>query len=304
MKTFHKILIVLNFLLAIAMIVFAVSLFDQREIFKQRILTLESHAKTMSNTLEWGEFAVHEDQTRPERFGAWPAEELAEAEQMRTQIQHHDRMHIGLSQLEEVAADRFATLIANKEGWDATENKLGETDAVLASTRIALETLQAEHKAALLAHEETKDQLARKRQTIVALQGELLQRDQVIAERDDLVTDQQLIIAQRDIDLETCNKEWRYQKEQAILCCSGVIVPSEDLEATVVATEAELNFVVLDVGARQKVKENGTALIHRDGELVGKIAISRVNQNTSIGQILNDWTIENMTIQTGDEVLF
>jgi len=161
MKTFHKTIIALNLVLAIVVALFAVSLFDQREIFKERILTLEGHAKTMSTTLEWGEFGLHDDQTLPERFGDWSVEDPVEAERMRDLIQQYDQMHIGLTQLEQVAANRFARMVANKEGWDATESQLGETDAELAATRVALQTLQQQHDAALLAHAATKDELSR-----------------------------------------------------------------------------------------------------------------------------------------------
>lgn len=305
MKTFHKTIIALNLVLAIVVALFAVSLFDQREIFKERILTLEGHAKTMSTTLEWGEFGVHDDQTRPERFGDWSVEDVAEAERMRDQIQQYDRMHIGLTQLEQVAADRFATMIANKKGWDATEGELGETDAELAATRVALEALQNQYQAVLAAHADTKDDLSEAKRGILALQGELINRDQQIAERDDQLAAHEVSIAQRDLELQACNKEWQHEVEQRILCCAGPDpVPSDDLEAKVVAMDEEMNFVVVDVGSDKRIKKHGTALIHRNGELVGKIAISRVGNDNSIGQILNDWTTENMTIQTGDEVLF
>jgi len=304
MKTFHKTIIALNLVFAIVMALFAVSLFDQREIFKERILTLEGHAKTMSTTLEWGEFGVHDDQTRPERFGAWSVEDMAEAERMRDRIQQYDRMHIGLTQLEQVAADRFATMIANKKGWDATEGELGETDAELAATRVALEALQNQYQAALAAHADTKDDLSEAKRGILALQGELINRDQQIAERDDQLAAHMVSLAQRDLELEACNQEWQHEVEQRIICCSEKPVPSDSLEGKVVAMDQEMNFVVVNVGVEERIKQHGTALIHRNGELVGKIAISRVGNDNSIGQILNDWTTPNMTIQAGDEVLF
>jgi len=134
----------------------------------------------------------------------------------------------------------------------------------------------------------------------------VLSRDQQIAERDDQLAAHEVSIAQRDLELQACNKEWQHEVEQRIICCTppGGGVKSKSVEGKVVAMDEEMNFVVVNVGVEERVKKHGTALIHRDGELVGKIAISRVGNDNSIGQILNDWTTENMTIQTGDEVLF
>jgi hypothetical protein len=71
----------------------------------------------------------------------------------------------------------------------------------------------------------------------------------------------------------------------------------------VVAVDPKYDFVVLNVGENQGVVENGTLLVNRDGKLVAKVRVTKVEPNRSIANVLPDWKQSGVDLMEGDQVL-
>ena len=74
------------------------------------------------------------------------------------------------------------------------------------------------------------------------------------------------------------------------------------LKGKVVAVDPKFHFVVLDIGETQGVLERGQMLVSRDGKLVGKVRITKVEPNRSIANILPEWKQDEVT--EGDLVAY
>ncbi|MCK5886932.1 MAG: hypothetical protein KAG70_10620, partial [Alcanivorax sp.] len=73
------------------------------------------------------------------------------------------------------------------------------------------------------------------------------------------------------------------------------------LQGKVTAVDAQLDFVVLDIGESQGAREHGELLVSRGEKLIGKLRIIDVKKDHSIANILPDW--KQGEIQTGDLVI-
>ena len=75
----------------------------------------------------------------------------------------------------------------------------------------------------------------------------------------------------------------------------------QNLHGTVTAVDAQFDFVVLDIGESQGVREHGELLVSRGEKLIGKVRILDVKKDHSIANILPGWKQEE--IQTGDLII-
>ena len=75
----------------------------------------------------------------------------------------------------------------------------------------------------------------------------------------------------------------------------------QNLHGTVTAVDAQFDFVVLDIGESQGVREHGELLVSRGEKLIGKLRILDVKKDHSIANILPGWKQEE--IQTGDLII-
>lgn len=73
------------------------------------------------------------------------------------------------------------------------------------------------------------------------------------------------------------------------------------LRGKILITDPKWNFVVLNIGQDQGVKEQGELLVDRKGKLVAKIRVQNVQQNRSIANVMPGWQLGE--IIEGDEVL-
>jgi cell shape-determining protein MreC len=69
----------------------------------------------------------------------------------------------------------------------------------------------------------------------------------------------------------------------------------------VLAVDPRYDFVVLDVGGNQGVVEDGRLLVNRDGKLVAKLRVTKVEPNRSIANIMPDW--KQAEVLEGDQVI-
>ncbi len=76
----------------------------------------------------------------------------------------------------------------------------------------------------------------------------------------------------------------------------------QGLIGKILAVDPRYDFVVLDVGGNQGVVENGKLLVNRDGKLVAKVRVTKVEANRSIANIMPDW--KQADVLEGDQVVY
>lgn len=74
------------------------------------------------------------------------------------------------------------------------------------------------------------------------------------------------------------------------------------LKGKVLATDPRYDFVVLDIGEKQGVREHGRMLVNRGGKLVAKVQIKSVQADRSIANVMPGWKLGE--IMEGDQVLY
>jgi len=74
----------------------------------------------------------------------------------------------------------------------------------------------------------------------------------------------------------------------------------EGLKGKVIVSDPKWDFVVLNVGEDQGVLERGELLVNRDGKLVAKVRVFRVDKDRSIANLVPGWRIGE--VMEGDSV--
>lgn len=74
------------------------------------------------------------------------------------------------------------------------------------------------------------------------------------------------------------------------------------LYGKVLAVDPKYDFVVLDVGESQGLVPRVKLMVSRDGKLIGKVQVVRVESNRSIANVLQDW--KQADVSAGDVVLY
>ncbi|MFO1501172.1 MAG: hypothetical protein U1G07_22745 [Verrucomicrobiota bacterium] len=113
-------------------------------------------------------------------------------------------------------------------------------------------------------------------------------------EERDRFTDENKILLRKNEELEV--KLSRYEGKE--------IEPKmpRPLMGKVLVVDPKYEFVVLDVGGNQGVVPNGRLLVNRDGKLVAKIRVTKVEPDRSIANIIPDWKQDE--VMEGDQVLY
>ncbi len=78
-----------------------------------------------------------------------------------------------------------------------------------------------------------------------------------------------------------------------------VVLPP--MKGEVLAVDPQWDFVIINLGENQGVKERGELLVSRDGKLVAKIRVARVEADRSIANVLPEW--KQADVSQGDMVL-
>lgn len=75
----------------------------------------------------------------------------------------------------------------------------------------------------------------------------------------------------------------------------------EGLKGNVVISDPKWDFVVVNIGEDQGVLEQGELLVNREGKLVAKVRVFRVEKNRSIANLVSGWKIGEVI--EGDSVI-
>jgi len=82
----------------------------------------------------------------------------------------------------------------------------------------------------------------------------------------------------------------------------SVVQLPEGLTGKVLVTDPRYGFVVLNIGDKQGVLEDGQMLVNRNGKLIAKVKIKSVQQDRSIANVMPGWSLGD--IMEGDQVLY
>jgi hypothetical protein len=81
-------------------------------------------------------------------------------------------------------------------------------------------------------------------------------------------------------------------------------VTQEGIRGRVLAVNSRWDFTVISIGSKQGAAAKKTLVVSRNGQAIGKIRISSVEENQSIANIIPDSFIRGPRIQPGDDVVF
>jgi hypothetical protein len=85
-----------------------------------------------------------------------------------------------------------------------------------------------------------------------------------------------------------------------IMGTNNVVTMRADLRGRIVAVDPKWDFVVLNIGDGQGVKDDGELLVSRDGKLVAKVIVRSIQKDRCIANIVPGWKLGDVI--EGDEV--
>ena len=190
-----------------------------------------------------------------------------------------------------------------------TTEELDKTSNELASTKTELQGKTTELAAAQKSVEELNqkaDKLNKDLATAKAENAEFFKLGQTTDQIKKTYADLKKTIEERDISIQekkilqlTINR-----LENKIIELKGPIQTVElpkGLKAKVVAVDPKYDFVILNIGGDQGVKQYGEMLVSRDGVMVSKVRIVSVEADHSVANVLTAW--KKGEILEGDVVM-
>lgn len=198
------------------------------------------------------------------------------------------------------------TLVQTKITLSKTEKELKGTQAELAMTKETLRTTEEARDQALADADakgkqvvnltrklkETTSERDEAQATLAAWNALGIPVNIVKAKLVELDEAQQQISAQKDeinllsLKVKRLDNELAYYRDPEY----KVKLP-EDLKAKVVVVDPKWDFVVLNVGENQGVLERGELLVNRDGKLVAKVKVFRVEKDRCIANLVSGWKL-------------
>ena len=192
------------------------------------------------------------------------------------------------------AESEAETAVAELEQAKVTNIKLGQQ---LTVQRNRAETATANFNQATAELVESRKTSERWRQfemeygTRDSIKANLATIASVKNERDNFITENSILLSR----IEQLSVELSRYTGTSV----KVNLPS-DLAGKVTAVDSQYDFVVLNVGEDQGVREHGELLVGRSDKLIGRLRVLSVEKNRSIANIMPDY--KQSEIQTGDSV--
>jgi len=84
---------------------------------------------------------------------------------------------------------------------------------------------------------------------------------------------------------------------------SKIRVAANTFQATVTAVDNDWDFVVIGAGEKSGLSVDSRLLIQRDGRLLGKLSISKLEVNRAIADVIPDSLRAGVVLQPGDQVI-
>jgi multidrug efflux pump subunit AcrA (membrane-fusion protein) len=208
--------------------------------------------------------------TRDENKSKWDAAET----KARDFKKNWDQTKASLDKSEKELGETRETLTATTGRLEAEQKRTAE----LQSTNQALSANLRETGNKLAAYEATgftADQIAGLADRIKGLQDSL----EVSREETQIIQRQYGIVTNRLAQLISP------EAEQGL---------PEGVKGRVVVVDPKWNFVVLNIGQKHGVPENGVALVSRSGKLIAKVKIVSIQADRCIANILPGWRLDEV----------
>ena len=68
-----------------------------------------------------------------------------------------------------------------------------------------------------------------------------------------------------------------------------------DLRGKIVTVDPKWEFVVLNIGELQGLRDNGELLVSRDGKLIGKVVVRTLQKDRAIANLVPGWKLGDLT---------
>jgi cell shape-determining protein MreC len=186
---------------------------------------------------------------------------------------------------------------------DRNQRQLEQTEQQLADMRTRAQQQQARADRAERDLNETRTELTANQRELAAWKALGIPSDEVRNRLQDLINvnnafaalqDENGILLRQVNDLDSRLQDLIGVEEPPPPAMPGV-------KGRVVAVDPKWEFVVLDVGGRQGALKRGEMLINREGKLVAKVRITRVEPDYCFANVLSDWKQADVVV--GDEAL-
>jgi Tfp pilus assembly major pilin PilA len=199
-------------------------------------------------------------------------------------------------------------LASTKKELAKTQADLKQTQQQLADTQAERDKAVADDAAQTKRANDLTDKLAKTTQERDLAQDELaaykssgLTAAQVARLNNSLKDMQEAMVALNEEKKVLMHTRDRLQARlDQLIGTNPDILLRADLKGKIVAVDPKWDFVVLDIGDDQGVKENAELLVSRDGKLVAKVIVSRLDKDRSIANVIPGWKLGDVI--EGDEV--
>jgi cell shape-determining protein MreC len=193
------------------------------------------------------------------------------------------------------------------------KQELEATSAALAQTKVTLQATTQERDLALATTAEQQKRADRLAKDLAASRAEAEKAQTELARYRAAEMEPEQIIRVAEVirklrkDLETA--EGKHKILNAKVADLTVRLRGEsftvelpaELDTKVLAFDPKWQFVVLDAGENQGVLEDGELLVNRDGKLVAKVVVSRVEKDRCVATIMPGWKLGE--IAEGDRAI-
>jgi myosin heavy subunit len=191
-------------------------------------------------------------------------------------------------------------LASTRRALAKTEDDLTQTQQELTNTMTQLTKAEADVKVQTTRANELSDKLAKTAQERDDAQNQLaaykatgFSADQVgglskalkSTEAELAAVQEENGVLQRTVDRLTV------KLNELIGTTNYVVALRANLRGKVVAVDPKWEFVVLNIGGEQGVKEDGELLVSRDGKLVAKVIVRSVQKDRSIANVVPGWQL-------------
>jgi hypothetical protein len=187
----------------------------------------------------------------------------------------------------------------NKREWDKAAAELKQTKATLEATTAERDKAVADAAAATQRADKLNEDLNKTRAERDKAQDELakykaigLSPEQVLAARDLIKSLQDNLAGTQAENKVLGQRIVRLQNEldRFINPEKPVYLPAS-LKGKVVVADPKWNFVELNIGENSGVLEYGELLVNRDGKLVAKVKVTKVEKDRCFANIMDGWQL-------------
>lgn len=300
-STLVKIFLILNLVFCAGVVAFSFQTFKDRQLVEARNVMHRTNLDRIAGNLNWGAEVEGEDEAL-RQSGPF---QLVRPDSM----EDLDTLTTTLSRLSTVAEARMGQLSENHTELSAIRTELEESretleqkTAELADTRSTVANLEnqlAETRADVQNSTQQAATLARDIRTLETRIEDLDRQIAGLETREREITRQlEIRTGERD-RIETLLSAARRPVER-----DGSVSDWHQKTATVLASEPEWNYVVIDKGEVDVLPMFVEAFVHRGDEFIGKIRVMQVERTIALAEVLVDTLVDNARIQPGDTLFF